>query len=88
MTFAIGIAPFATQIANSLVQVIANNALKTYGSDLAIGAMTVISSLNIVFMMPIFGINHGCQPIIGFNYGAKSIKELRKHLNMQLWLLV
>ena len=66
MTFAIGIAPFATQIANSLVQVIANNALKTYGSDLAIGAMTVISSLNIIFMMPIFGINQGCQPIIGF----------------------
>ena len=55
MTFAIGIAPFATQIANSLVQVVANNALKTYGNDLAIGAMTVISSLNMVFMMPIFG---------------------------------
>lgn len=78
MTFAIGIAPFATQIANSLVQVIANNALKTYGSDLAIGAMTVISSLNIVFMMPIFGINQGCQPIIGFNYGAKKYKRAKE----------
>ena len=78
MTFAIGIAPFATQIANSLVQVIANNALKTYGSDLAIGAMTVIISLNIVFMMPIFGINQGCQPIIGFNYGAKKYKRAKE----------
>ena len=78
MTFAIGIAPFATQIANSLVQVIANNALKTYGSDLAIGAMTVISSLNIVFMMPIFGINQGCQPIIGSNYGAKKYKRAKE----------
>ena len=78
MTFAIGIAPFATQIANSLVQVIANNALKTYGSDLAIGAMTVISSLNIVFMMPIFGINQGCQPIIGFNYSAKKYKRAKE----------
>ena len=78
MTFAIGIAPFATQIASSLVQVIANNALKTYGSDLAIGAMTVISSLNIVFMMPIFGINQGCQPIIGFNYGAKKYKRAKE----------
>ena len=78
MTFAIGIAPFATQIANSLVQVIANNALKTYGSDLAIGAMTVISSLNIVFMMPIFGINQGCQPIIVFNYGAKKYKRAKE----------
>ena len=78
MTFAIGIAPFETQIANSLVQVIANNALKTYGSDLAIGAMTVISSLNIIFMMPIFGINQGCQPIIGFNYGAKKYERAKE----------
>lgn len=78
MTFAIGISPFATQIANSLVQVIANNALKTYGSDLAIGAMTVISSLNIIFMMPIFGINQGCQPIIGFNYGAKKYERAKE----------
>lgn len=78
MTFAIGIAPFATQIANSLVQVIANNALKTYGNDLAIGAMTVISSLNIIFMMPIFGINQGCQPIIGFNYGAKKYERAKE----------
>ena len=78
MTFAIGIAPFATQIANSLVQVIANNALKTYGSYLAIGAMTVISSLNIIFMMPIFGINQGCQPIIGFNYGAKKYERAKE----------
>ena len=78
MTFAIGIAPFATQIANSLVQVIANNALKTYGSDLAIGAMTVISSLNIIFMMPIFGINQGCQPISGFNYGAKKYERAKE----------
>lgn len=78
MTFAIGIAPFATQIATSLVQVIANNALKTYGSDLEIGAMTVISSLNIIFMMPIFGINQGCQPIIGFNYGAKKYERAKE----------
>ena len=78
MTFAIGIAPFAAQIATSLVQVIANNALKTYGSDLAIGAMTVISSLNIIFMMPIFGINQGCQPIIGFNYGAKKYERAKE----------
>lgn len=80
MTFAIGIAPFATQIANSLVQVVANNSLKAYGNDLSIGAMTIISSINMVFMMPIFGINQGCQPIIGFNYGAKNIIELKRHL--------
>lgn len=78
MTFAIGIAPFATQIANSLVQVVANNSLKAYGNDLSIGAMTIISSINMVFMMPIFGINQGCQPIIGFNYGAKKYDRAKK----------
>ena len=78
MTFAIGIAPFATQIANSLVQVIANNSLKAYGNDLSIGAMTIIGSINMVFMMPIFGINQGCQPIIGFNYGAKKYDRAKK----------
>ena len=81
MTFAIGIAPFATQIANSLVQVVANNSLKAYGNDLSIGAMTIISSINMVFMMPIFGINQGCQPIIGFNYGAKKYHRVcNKHI--------
>lgn len=78
MTFAIGVAPFATQIANSLVQVIANNSLKAYGNDLSIGAMTIIGSINMVFMMPIFGINQGCQPIIGFNYGAKKYNRAKK----------
>ncbi|MGL5245328.1 MAG: MATE family efflux transporter, partial [Sarcina sp.] len=69
--FAIGIAPFSMQIAASIVQVVSNNALKAYGGDLAIGAMTVISSISMIFMMPTFGINQGAQPIIGFNYGAK-----------------
>ena len=78
ITFAIGIAPFATQIANSLVQVVANNSLKAYGNDLSIGAMTIISSINMIFFMPIFGINQGCQPIIGFNYGAKKYNRAKK----------
>lgn len=78
MTFSIGVAPFATQIANSLVQVIANNSLKVYGNDLSIAAMTIIGSINMVFMMPIFGINQGCQPIIGFNYGAKKYDRAKK----------
>ena len=68
----IGTAPFVIQIAASLVQVISNNALKTYGGDLAIGAMATIFSIMMVFLMPIFGITQGAQPIIGYNYGAKN----------------
>ncbi len=76
--FAIGSAPFAMQIAASLVQVISNNALKAYGGDLAIGAMATISSISMIFLMPVFGINQGAQPIIGFNYGAKQYDRANK----------
>ena len=75
---AIGIAPFSMQIATSLVQVISNNALKMYGGDLAIGAMATISSISMIFLMPIFGLNQGSQPIIGFNYGAKQYDRANK----------
>ena len=73
--FAIGFAPFAMQIAASAVQIIANNSLKIYGNDLSIGAMAVISSVSLIFLMPIFGINQGAQPIIGYNYGAKKYER-------------
>ncbi|MGL4911190.1 MAG: MATE family efflux transporter [Romboutsia sp.] len=76
--FAIGISPFSMQIAASMVQVISNHALKTYGGDLAIGAMATISSISMLFLMPIFGLNQGAQPIIGFNYGAKKYSRVKK----------
>jgi len=78
MIFAIGSAPFAMQLAASLVQVISNNTLKTYGGDLAIGAMATISAIAMMFLMPIFGINQGSQPIIGFNYGAQKYDRAKK----------
>ncbi|MGL6105074.1 MATE family efflux transporter [Romboutsia sp.] len=76
--FAIGLSPFAMQLAASSVQVISNHVLKLYGGDLAIGAMTTISSVAMVFLMPIFGLNQGAQPIIGFNYGAKQYQRVKK----------
>ena len=76
--FAIGVSPFSMQIAASVVQVISNNALKTYGGDLAIGAMTIINSVSMVIMMPIFGLNQGVQPIVGFNYGAKKYERVKE----------
>lgn len=75
---AIGSAPFAMQMASSLVQVISNNTLKAYGGDLAIGAMATIVSVALMCLMPIFGINQGAQPIIGFNYGAKRGDRVKK----------
>lgn len=75
---AIGVSPFSMQIAASVVQVITNNALKTYGQDVAIGAMTIINSVAMVIMMPIFGLNQGVQPIVGFNYGAKKYDRVKE----------
>ncbi len=80
--FAIGIAPFFMQIAASLVSIISNNALKIYGGDMAIGAMTVITAVAMFFLMPIFGINQGSQPIIGFNYGAREYKRVKSALKL------
>ncbi len=78
MIFAIGSAPFAMQVAASFVQIIANNALKATGGDLAIGAMASISAISMMFLMPIFGLNQGSQPIIGYNYGAKKYDRVLK----------
>lgn len=79
---AIGMSPFAMQIASSVVQVIANNILREHGGDLAIGAMTVITSVQMVFLMPIFGINQGSQPIIGFNYGAQQYNRVKQAIKL------
>ncbi|MDU1854392.1 MAG: MATE family efflux transporter, partial [Clostridium baratii] len=76
--FSIGMSPFSMQLAASVVQVLANNSLKEYGGDLAIGAMTIISSVSMIFLMPIFGINQGSQPIIGYNYGAKQYDRVKE----------
>ena len=75
---AIGLAPFCMQIAGSAVQVVANNALMANGGDLAIGAMAVIASVCSIFVMPIYGVNQGTQPIIGYNYAAKNYQRVKK----------
>ena len=74
----IGIAPCIMQIASSIISATANNALRTYGGDLAIGAAAIINSIAAFILMPIFGINQGAQPIIGFNYGARQYARAKK----------
>ncbi len=80
----IGMSPFFMQVAASLVTIISNNALKANGGDIAIGAMTVINALAIIFLMPIFGINQGSQPIIGFNYGAREYGRVKQALKLAI----
>ncbi|MGB4201846.1 MAG: MATE family efflux transporter [Thermotogota bacterium] len=79
--FTNGSASFALQLVNSLMNVILNQSLKTYGreysgGDTAISAMGIIQSVFTFVLMPIFGLNHGLQPIFGYNYGARKIDRV------------
>lgn len=78
MIVAIGVSPFFIQIAGSLVAALFNNNLKVYGGDTAQGAYVIINSIAILFYMPIFGMNQGLQPIIGYNYGAQNYERVKK----------
>ena len=84
--FAIGLSPFLMQVSGALVNGILNNTLAVYGNaaygagggDLAIGAMALITSIAMLILMPVIGINQGTQPIIGFNYGRKDYKRVKE----------
>lgn len=75
---ALGIAPFAMESTESLVSVVLNNGLRTYGSELYIGSLTIMQSLMQVMATVTQGVTKGSQPIIGFNYGAKNYLRVRQ----------
>ncbi len=81
---AIGFAPFAMQVAASILNIILNNSLKVYGGDLAVSAMGIVYSILMLILMPLFGINQGAQPIIGYNYGAQKFDRVKKTLKLAI----
>jgi len=81
---AIGMAPFAMQIAGSLIQGLLNKRLIEFGGDLAVGAMGIINSIATMVIMTIVAINMASQPIIGFNYGAKAPSRVKDALRYSL----
>jgi Na+-driven multidrug efflux pump len=82
---AIGSPPFAMQIAAATLNAILNHQLHQYGGDLAISVMGVVYAVVLFIAMPIFGINQGAQPIIGYNYGAKNFDRVKKTLQMAIF---
>ncbi len=82
--FSIGMSPFAMQLAASVVNIVLNRSLGIYGGDLAIGAMGIINGIATVILMPIFGINQGAQPVIGFNYGAELYPRVKRSLKLAI----
>ena len=67
----LGTPGFVMQGTNSLVSIVCNNQLQSYGGDLYVGILTVVNSVREVVSLPVMGISSGGQPILGFNYGAK-----------------
>ncbi|MBP7584716.1 MAG: MATE family efflux transporter [Spirochaetes bacterium] len=80
----IGMAPFAMQLAGSFVNAILNRGLKEYGGDMAVGAMSAIFSLAMLLVMPVIGINHGMQPIAGYNFGARRPDRVIRTLKLAM----
>jgi putative MATE family efflux protein len=83
---AIGFAPFAMQLAHSLQNTIMNNALMTYGGNLALSTMGIVGSAATLLFMPILGISQGAQPIIGFNHGAQQYDRVRETLKKAIFV--
>lgn len=69
---ALGLAPFIMQSSESVISVCFNSSLLEYGGDIAVGAMTVLTSVMQFAMLPLQGLAQGAQPIISYNYGAKN----------------
>lgn len=80
----IALTPFFMELASGFIHLITNRVLKVYGGDLAIGAMTAITSINLLFLMPVFGISQGMQTIIAYNYGAKQYDRSKKTLSIAI----
>jgi len=76
----IGMSPFSMQLATCFVIILVNTTLIKHGGDLAIGAFGIINSLNTLIIMIIIGLNQGTQPIVGYNFGAKSYSRMFKTL--------
>ena len=75
---ALGAAAFVMQSSESVISVCFNSSLLRYGGDIAVGAMTILTSVMQFAMLPLQGIAQGAQPIISYNYGASNIDRVRK----------
>lgn len=80
---ALGIAPFVMQSTESILVLCFNTSLLKYGGDLAVGTMTILSSVMQFAMLPLQGVTQGGQPIVSYNYGAKKLERVKKAFKLQ-----
>lgn len=95
---ALGLSVFVMQASESVISVCFNSSLLKYGGDIAVGAMTILTSVMQFAMLPLQGLGQGAQPIISYNYGAANKKRVKQSFYLLLktsmiyssvlWLLV
>ena len=97
-SLALGLSVFIMQASESIISVCFNSSLQQYGGDIAVGAMTILTSVMQFAMLPLQGLGQGAQPIISYNYGAKNVQRVKDAYGLLLkaslcyatflWLLV
>lgn len=81
---ALGLSPFIMQATESLIAICFNSSLREYGGDIAVGAMTILTSIMQFSMMPLMGLTQGAQPILSYNYGARNAQRVRRTFSLLL----
>lgn len=81
---ALGAAPFIMQSSESIISVCFNSSLLRYGGDIAVGAMTILTSVMQFAMLPLQGLAQGAQPITSYNYGARSSVRVKQTFRLLL----
>ena len=81
---ALGLSTFIMQSSESVISVCFNSSLLKYGGDIAVGAMTILTSVMQFAMLPMQGIAQGAQPISSYNYGAKNADRVKKTFQLLL----
>lgn len=94
----LGVSPFIMQSTESLLNIAFNFSLQKYGGDIAVGSMTILSSLMQILHLPLVGLTQGAQPITSYNYGAKNIERVKNTFKLliksafiytiSIWLLI
>ena len=77
-SLSIGFAPFLMNVAACLIVIFLNKQMMKYGGDLAIGAYGIVNRISCLFLMIVFGLNQGMQPIAGYNYGARQYTRVKE----------
>lgn len=81
---ALGLSNFVMQSSESVISVCFNSSLLQYGGDIAVGAMTILTSVMQFAMLPMQGLGQGAQPIISYNYGAGNVKRVKAAFRLLL----